>query len=81
MTDFKCDFSQPPQPLNHCWEHTLGSGHAILALRADWQAQLKRTHTELGIQHVRFHGILDDDMGTLITQNDQPIYSFLLIPL
>ena len=26
--------------------------------------------------HVRFHGILDDDMGTLICQNDALLYSF-----
>lgn len=63
-------------PLPHFWEHTVGSGHATLALRADWQAQLKRVHDELGMQHVRFHGILSDDMGTLICQSDQLLYSF-----
>ncbi|WEN16669.1 glycosyl hydrolase [Rhodanobacter sp. AS-Z3] len=62
--------------LPHFWEHTVGSGHATLALRADWQAQLKRAHDELGMRHVRFHGILCDDMGTLIDQSDQFIYSF-----
>jgi xylan 1,4-beta-xylosidase len=51
-------------PLPHFWEHTVGSGHATLGLRADWQAQLKRAHHDLGMQHVRFHGILSDDMGT-----------------
>jgi len=63
-------------PLPHFWEHTVGSGHATLALRADWQAQMRRAHDELGMQHVRFHGILDDDMGTLICQSDELIYSF-----
>lgn len=23
-------------PLKHAWEHTVGSGHAPLAIRADW---------------------------------------------
>jgi xylan 1,4-beta-xylosidase len=54
----------------------VGSGHAILALRADWQAQLRRAREELGFRHVRFHGILDDDMGTMVAQNEQPLYSF-----
>ena len=63
-------------PLAHFWEHTVGSGHATLGLRADWQAQLKRTHDELGMKHVRFHGLLSDDMGTLIRQNDALLYSF-----
>jgi xylan 1,4-beta-xylosidase len=62
--------------LKHAWEHTVGSGHALLALRADWQAQLQRCHDELGFRHVRFHGLLDDDMGTLISHEDKPLYSF-----
>ncbi len=73
---FSCDFAQPAVPLPHFWEHTVGSGHATLALRADWQAQLKRAHDELGMKHVRFHGILSDDMGTLICQSDELLYSF-----
>ena len=63
-------------PLPHFWEHTVGSGHATLALRADWQAQLRRTHDHLGMQHVRFHGILSDDMGTLVGENGALLYSF-----
>jgi xylan 1,4-beta-xylosidase len=47
-----------------------------LALRADWQAQMRRAHRELGVRHVRFHGLLCDDMGTLITQDNEPLYSF-----
>ncbi len=53
----------------------VGSGHAPLALRADWQAQLRRCHDELGFQHVRFHGLLSDDVGTLINHGDELLYS------
>ncbi len=60
----------------HFWEHTVGSGHATLGLRADWQSQLRRVRHELGMRHVRFHGILCDDMGTLIEQSGRFIYSF-----
>ncbi|HXE06098.1 MAG TPA: glycosyl hydrolase [Bryobacteraceae bacterium] len=73
---FSCDFEGPAQRLPHFWEHTIGSGHATLALRADWQAQMRRAHDELGVMHARFHGILDDDMGTLIEQGGKLIYSF-----
>ncbi len=73
---FSGDLGSTPIPLPHFWEHTVGSGHATLALRADWQAQLKRAHDELGMRYVRFHGILDDDMGTMIVQSDRPLYSF-----
>lgn len=73
---FRCDLGIPGEDFPHFWEHTVGSGHATLALRADWQAQMRRAHDELGFRHVRFHGLLDDDMGTLIDQDDQPLYSF-----
>ncbi len=65
-----------PVPLNHAWQWCVGSDHAPTALRADWQAQLTRAKKDLGFRFVRFHGILDDDMGTLICQDDKPLYSF-----
>ena len=76
MRTFLCNLSQPATPFPHFWEHTVGSGHAPLALRADWQAQLKKCHEELGFQYVRFHGLLSDDMGTLIIHQDELLYSF-----
>ncbi len=76
MPDFTCDYLQPPQPFPHFWEHTVGSGHATLALRADWQAQILLCHQELGFQHVRFHGLLCDDVGTLVCEEDKLLYSF-----
>lgn len=62
-----------------------------MALRADVQAQLRYCHDELGFRHVRFHGLLADDMGTLICHRQAirigfPVYfclnqgpSFLMI--
>jgi xylan 1,4-beta-xylosidase len=47
-----------------------------MALRADWQAQLRKAHDELGFRYVRFHGILDDDVGTLVREQGKLIYSF-----
>ena len=65
-----CNLSQPSKPFAHFWEHTVGSGHAPLALRADWQAQLRRCHEELGFQHVRFHALLSDEMGMLVLRDE-----------
>lgn len=77
MSDgFICDLKDKPNPFPHFWEHTIGSGHATLALRSDWQKQLLRCHVELGFKHVRFHGILSDDMGTLVNESGKLIYSF-----
>jgi xylan 1,4-beta-xylosidase len=73
---FSSDLSGRVTDFPHFWEHTVGSGHATLALRADWRAQLKQAHDDLGMQHVRFHGILGDDMGTLVGEGDRFFYSF-----
>ena len=76
VTNFSCDLAGVASALPHFWEHTIGSCHAPLALRADWQAQMRRSHDELGFGHVRMHGLLCDDMGTLIGEGDTLFYSF-----
>src|SRR5450631_387016 len=73
---FSCDLKGTASSLPHFWEHTIGSCHAPLALRVDWQAQMRRSHDELGFGHVRMHGLLCDDMGTLIGEGDTLFYSF-----
>ncbi len=76
MPDFSCRLSEATTPLDHSWEHTVGSDHAPVALRADWQAQLRQCREDLGFRYVRFHGLLSDDLGTLIDHDGQPLYSF-----
>ena len=74
--EFSCNIDGSTTPLPHFWEHTIGSGHATLGLRADWQAQMRQCHDELGFRHVRFHGLLSDNMGTLIGEGETLFYSF-----
>jgi xylan 1,4-beta-xylosidase len=74
--DFFCDLSQQGTELLHSWEHTVGSCHAPTALRADWQQQLRRCRSELGFRYVRFHGLLSDDVGTVVEHQDERLYSF-----
>jgi xylan 1,4-beta-xylosidase len=76
VVQFTSNLAAEGSPLGHFWEHTVGSGHAPLALRADWQRQLARCRRELGFRHVRFHGILSDPMGTLTCQQERLLYSF-----
>ncbi len=75
-TTFSCDLAAPASRMPHFWEHTVGSGHATLGLRSDWQAQMRQTHRDLGFRHVRLHGLLCDDMGTLVGEGDTLFYSF-----
>lgn len=65
----------PRLPHKKHWQFCVGSGHALLALRADYARQLKFIHDTLGIERVRFHGIFCDDMRTfsdLSMQNAVP---------
>lgn len=78
---FVVDLARAPIPLRHVWEHTVGSCHAPLALRADWQRQLRMAREDLGFRHVRFHGILSSDVGTLVSENQALLYSFHNIDL
>ena len=45
------------------WAATVGTGTASLTLRADLQTHYKIVNRELGMQRVRGHGVLNDDMG------------------
>jgi xylan 1,4-beta-xylosidase len=54
------------RPTSGGWARCVGSGHAALALRSDWRAQLARASSDLGFEYVRFHGVLDDDMSTCL---------------
>ncbi|HJR13303.1 MAG TPA: hypothetical protein VJ833_05330 [Rhodanobacteraceae bacterium] len=75
-TTFTCNLDAPGSELAHVWSHTVGSGRALLALRADWQAQMRKTRAELGVRHVRFHGLLNDEMCTYLIECDKDMYSF-----
>ncbi len=50
-------------PFPHFWEHIFGSGHATLVLRAAYQQDLSMMRAATGMRFVRFHGLLDDDVG------------------
>jgi hypothetical protein len=45
------------------WAASVGTGTASLTLRPDLQTHYKLGARELGMQRVRGHGVLNDDMG------------------
>src|SRR5262245_2479791 len=73
---FHCDLVSKPTRLPHVWEHCVGSDHAPVALRRDWQAQIARCHEDLGFSYVRFNGLLSDDVGTLVRKDGKLLTSF-----
>lgn len=49
--------------LDHYWSRCAGSDRASITMRESWRRDLDRFVAETGLERVRFHGILDDDMG------------------
>ncbi len=71
------DATAPGKPFPHFWEQMFGSGHAILALRANYQRDMRkvRRHTEFRL--VRFHGIFDREVGLFhLDAHGRPVYNF-----
>lgn len=49
--------------LEHKWSRCAGSDRAEITMREDWRRDAARFRKECGLERVRFHGILDDEMG------------------
>lgn len=61
---------------DHFWERGVGSGYAGLYLRNDMREQLKDVHESLGTGYVRFHGILNDQVGIYKESRGNPSYDW-----
>jgi xylan 1,4-beta-xylosidase len=64
----------------HYWEGCVGSDRASVGMRSAWREDLALAHRRLGLKSVRFHGLLDDDMGVCLGVDDKgPITNFLYV--
>jgi len=71
------DADAPAHPFPHYWEQMFGSGRAILSLRDSYRRDLRAVRQITGFNYVRFHGILDDDVGVYDQDKaGHPIYNF-----
>jgi xylan 1,4-beta-xylosidase len=71
------DANAPAHPFPHFWEQMFGSGRAILSLRDSYRSDLRAVRQITGFRYVRFHAILDDDVGVYSEdQQGHPIYNF-----
>jgi xylan 1,4-beta-xylosidase len=62
----------------HFWEVMFGSGRAILSLRESYRQDLRHVKGITDFKYVRFHDILDDDIGIYDEDGQgKPIYNFL----
>ncbi|MGA7221947.1 MAG: hypothetical protein WBX16_03745 [Candidatus Acidiferrales bacterium] len=73
----KVDLHAKGEPFPHFWEQMFGSGRAILALRENYQADLRTVQSVTDFRYVRFHAILNDEVG--VYDEDaagKPVYNF-----
>ncbi len=63
--------------LDRYFQTCVSASRAYLFLRADHMEHLKTVHDECGFSYVRFHGLLQDDLGIYrIDRSGEPIFSW-----
>ena len=71
------DANAPSHPFPHYWEQMFGSGRAILSLRESYRLDLASVEQITGFKYIRFHGILNDDVGIYgEDKHGNPVYNF-----
>jgi xylan 1,4-beta-xylosidase len=71
------DAAAPGKPFAHYWEHTFGSGRAILSLREGYREDLRAVKAVTAVSYVRFHAIMHDEVGVYSEDaQGRPVYNF-----
>jgi xylan 1,4-beta-xylosidase len=80
------DASAPIGPLHRPWRPIIGSEHLSQLeeaattggrpIGAEFEAALRMAHDELGVEAVRAHAILGDDLGTYREVDGRPVHDF-----
>ena len=71
------DAAAPMRPFPHYWERMFGSGRAVLSLRESYRDDLRAVRSVAGDAYVRFHGILNDEVGVYSEgAHGEAIYNF-----
>jgi xylan 1,4-beta-xylosidase len=74
------DAQQSGRPFPHFWEEMFGSGRAVLSLRESYRDDLRQVKQITGFRYVRFHAILDDEVGVYSEDKQgNPIYNFTYV--
>ena len=74
------DGNAPAHPFPHFWEQMFGSGRATLSLRDSYRRDMRAVRGVTGFGLVRFHGILDRDVGVYgVDAKGRPTYNFTYV--
>ena len=71
------DLFAASHPFPHFWERMFGSGRAVLTLRDSYRRDLQDVRQITGLEYIRFHAILDDEVGVYDEdEHGAPVYNF-----
>ena len=73
------DLDAQSSPFPHYWKRCFGSGHVLLGTRADWREHMARSAAEIGVQGLRMHGVMDDDLSVAPQKGEYHFYSVDLV--
>jgi xylan 1,4-beta-xylosidase len=77
LRTISADYSRVKGRHNTFFREVVGAGRAAEGLRADWQRDLALVRRECGFQYIRFHGLLQDEMGVYSQdRKGNAIYNF-----
>jgi xylan 1,4-beta-xylosidase len=76
----EADYSRIKGKHDKFFRAVVGAGRAAEGLRADWQRDLAAIHRECGFEYIRFHGLLQDEMGVYTEdRSGNPVFNFQYI--
>lgn len=74
------DFELSGVQLRHTFKEVCTVGNAKQFLYSEMQDIVRKVQSEIGYKHVKFHGILSDEMMVYTERPDgTPVYSFILV--
>jgi xylan 1,4-beta-xylosidase len=74
------DYRRVKGPRDRFPQLIVGAGRAAEGLRADWQRDLALVRRECGFEYIRFHGLLQDELGVYSEDRQgRPVYNFQYI--
>ena len=74
------DYRRVKGPRDRFPQLVVGAGRAAEGLRADWQRDLALVRRECGFEYIRFHGLLQDELGVYSEdRHGRPVYNFQYI--
>jgi len=75
--NIRVNLQAPSHRFPHYWESMFGSGRAVLSLRDGYRRDLREVQEATGFEYIRFHAILDDDVGVYDEDSEgKPVYNF-----